>query len=115
MLGRNLSDTPNLDPDLLQALFNKSVEGRLVVGFQDESGVSEPFDSLDHKVCDILIFSSAFVRYAMRKYNFCTGTANDKTFYDLTRAQGLLELVVVKVELGSKLDIAGALFGGGLV
>ena len=111
MLSRDLSDTPDLDPDLLQALFDQSVEGRFVVGFQDEARVAEPLHGFHDEVGDVLVLAGAFVRNAVPKDDFRAGASHYEALDELAGVNVLLKDLVtssalVILKLGLALDVA---------
>ena len=84
MLNRDRSNATDFNPDLLQALFDQNVEGRLIVGFQDQARVAKPLDGLHDEICDILIFASSLVRDAVRKDYLRAGAPHYEAFDDFT-------------------------------
>ena len=113
MLSRDLSDASDFNPDLLQALFDQSVEGWLIVGLQDQARVSKPLVGLHDEIGDILIFASSLVRDAVRKDYLRAGAPRYDAFDNLTGADVCLKgfitsgiLVVLKLGLALELEVA---------
>ena len=113
MLSRDLSNAADFNPDLLQALFDQSVEGRLVVGLQDQARVAQPLDGLHDEVGDILIFAGSLVRDAVREDDLSAGAPHDEAFDDFPGADiclaGLFAsgiLVVLKLGLVLEVEVA---------
>ena len=110
MLNRDLSNATDFNPDLLQALFDQNVEGRLIVGLQDQARVAQPLDGLHNEVGDVLIFAGSLVRDAVREDNLRAGAPHYETFDDFTGTDVCLESLItsgilVVLELGLALEV----------
>ena len=116
MLNRDLSNATDFNPDLLQALFDQNVEGRLIVGFQDQARVAKPLDGLHDEVGDVLIFAGSLVRDAVSEDDLRAGAPHYEAFDDFTSTdvclKGLITGgVLVVVELGLALEVEVAHHG----
>ena len=111
MLNRDLGDAPDLDPDLLQALFDQNAEGWLIVGLQDEPRMSKLFYVLHNKAVDILVFASTLVWDAVAEDDLRAGASHYEALDELADADVLLDGLVTSgallvLELGLALDVA---------
>ena len=61
--------------------------------------MAKPFNSLDHKAGDVLVFSCAFIGYAVCEYNLSTCATYDDAFDNFANAYSLLENAVIIAKL----------------
>ena len=54
--------------------------------------MAEPLDGPNDQICNVLVFPSTFVRYAVGEDNLRGRAADDETLDNLTVAQRLLKL-----------------------
>ena len=111
VLNRDLSDAPDLDPDLLQTLFDQSVEGRFVVGLQDQARVAKLFNALHKEAGDVLVLAGAFVRDAVPEDDLRAGASHYDALDELAVTNILLKgfiasCTLLVLELGLALDVA---------
>ena len=67
---------------------DESLQGSLVVCFQDHSRMAEPFQNFDDQGCHVVIFINAFARYDVREDGLRLGASQDKAFYQLAGFSG---------------------------
>ena len=66
-LGADLLDVLAIHLDHFQGCLHEGLDGRLSVGFQDETGMAEPFDVSQHHVGHEAVFVGTLARYNVRK------------------------------------------------